>query len=189
MALGKRLKQLLDEKNITVKEFAQSIDVAPTTLYSFIKRDSPTGKLELIGKMAKGLDMRIDEFMAYDTAEALDTSERTVLKEWQKYLDLKEDTQKESAEILRKLLDMLKRIIEENDNSDIFTGIPEEDLLYYFWNLNEEGQQKTIEYACDLTENPKYRKKERSIPELNAAHRSKGNFTEEERQDDENMMD
>ena len=34
--------------------------------------------------MAKGLDMRIDEFMAYDTAETPDTAERTVLKEWQK---------------------------------------------------------------------------------------------------------
>ena len=34
--------------------------------------------------MAKELDMRIDEFMAYDTAETPDTAERTVLKEWQK---------------------------------------------------------------------------------------------------------
>ena len=158
MALGKRLKQLLDEKNITVKEFAQSIDVAPTTLYSFIKRDSPTGKLELIGKMAKGLDMRIDEFMAYDTAEASDTAERTALKEWQKFLDLKEDTQKDSAEILRKLLDMIKEIIAENDAANIFTNIPEEDLLYYFWSISPEGQRKIIEYAEDLAGNPEYRK-------------------------------
>lgn len=158
MALGKRLKQLLDEKNITVKEFAQSIDVAPTTLYSFIKRDSPTGKLELIGKMAKGLDMRIDEFMAYDTAETPDTAERTALKEWQKFLDLKEDTQKDSAEILRKLLDVIKEIIAENDDANIFTNIPEEDLLYYFWSISPEGQRKIIEYAEDLAGNPEYRK-------------------------------
>lgn len=158
MALGKRLKQLLDEKNITVKEFAQSIDVAPTTLYSFIKRDSPTGKLELIGKMAKGLDMRIDEFMAYDTAEIPDPAERTVLKEWQKFLDLKEDTQKDAAEILKKLLDVIKEIIAENDDANIFTNIPEEDLLYYFWSISPEGQRKIIEYAEDLAGNPEYRK-------------------------------
>ena len=158
MALGKRLKQLLDEKNITVKEFAQSIDVAPTTLYSFIKRDSPTGKLELIGKMAKGLDMRIDEFMAYDTTESPDTAERAALKEWQKFLDLKEDMQKDSAEILRKLLDMIKEIIAENDDANIFTNIPEEDLLYYFWSISPEGQRKIIEYAEDLAGNPEYRK-------------------------------
>lgn len=63
MALGKRLKDLLHEKNITVKEFANLIGVPPTTLYSFIKRDSDTGKLELINKIANGLDMTISEFM------------------------------------------------------------------------------------------------------------------------------
>lgn len=66
MALGKRLKDLLHEKNITVKEFANLIGVPPTTLYSFIKRDSDTGKLELINKIANGLDMTISEFMQHN---------------------------------------------------------------------------------------------------------------------------
>lgn len=66
MALGKRLKQLLDERNITVKDFAKSIDVAPTTLYSFIARDSNTGKLELIGKISKGLGIPVTDFL-YDS--------------------------------------------------------------------------------------------------------------------------
>lgn len=158
MALGKRLKQLLNEKNITVKEFAQSIDVPPTTLYSFIKRDSPTGKLELIEKMAKGLDMRIDEFMAPDTAETPDIAKLTALKEWQELLKLKEDARKNSAELLKKLLNMIKEIIAENDDANIFTNIPEEDLLYYFWSISPEGQRKIIEYAEDLVGNPEYRK-------------------------------
>jgi len=102
--------------------------------------------------------MRIDEFMAYDTTESPDTAERAALKEWQKFLDLKEDIQKDSAEILRKLLDMIKEIIAENDDANIFTNIPEEDLLYYFWSISPEGQRKIIEYAEDLAGNPEYRK-------------------------------
>lgn len=68
MALGKRLKQLLDERNITVKDFAKSIGVAPTTLYSFIKRDSSTGKLDLIGKISKGLGMQVEEFLSDESS-------------------------------------------------------------------------------------------------------------------------
>lgn len=63
MGLGKKLKQMLDEKNITVKDFAIKIDVAPTTLYSFIKRDSTNGKLELIAKICIGLDISLSEFL------------------------------------------------------------------------------------------------------------------------------
>ena len=66
MALGKKLKELLDKKNITVKEFAQNIGVAPTTLYSFIKRDSDTGKLDLISKISDGLGMSIEDFLQLD---------------------------------------------------------------------------------------------------------------------------
>ena len=74
MALGKKLSELLHERNITVKEFADRIGVAPTTLYSFIRRDSKTGKLNLIDKIARGLGMSIEDFLMLtsDTGEKHD---------------------------------------------------------------------------------------------------------------------
>ena len=66
MALGSKLKQLLNDRNITVKDFAESIGVPPTTIYSFIKRDSTTGKLELINKIATGLNMSMENFLEND---------------------------------------------------------------------------------------------------------------------------
>lgn len=74
MALGKNLSELLHERNITVKEFADRIGVAPTTLYSFIRRDSKTGKLNLIDKIARGLGMSIEDFLMLtsDTGEEHD---------------------------------------------------------------------------------------------------------------------
>lgn len=63
MALGKKLKDLLDTRGITVKDFAKQINVAPTTLYSFIKRDSDTARFDLLAKICSGLDIEIDDFL------------------------------------------------------------------------------------------------------------------------------
>ena len=40
MGYGKKLKAILDEQNITVKELARQSKIAPTTLYSIISRDT-----------------------------------------------------------------------------------------------------------------------------------------------------
>lgn len=63
MALGTRLKQLLNERGLTVKEFANHIGIAPTTLYSFIKRDSENANIELIIKICEGLNIPINELL------------------------------------------------------------------------------------------------------------------------------
>ena len=40
MGYGKNLKDLLDDKGMTVKELAKKAGIAPTTLYSIIQRDT-----------------------------------------------------------------------------------------------------------------------------------------------------
>lgn len=81
-----------------------------------------------------------------------------IAKEWAELMDTREEVKESSAETLNKILKSIKNIIYENDRADIFTGIPEEDLLYYFWNTSPEGQKKIIDYAEDIADNPKYRK-------------------------------
>ena len=63
MALGTKLKDLLTERGITVKDFAKQIGVPPTTLYSFIKRDSDDVKLELVTKICNGLGINVTDFL------------------------------------------------------------------------------------------------------------------------------
>lgn len=63
MALGTKLKDILTERGITVKDFAEQIGVPPTTLYSFIKRDSDDVKLELITKICNGLGIKVTDFL------------------------------------------------------------------------------------------------------------------------------
>ena len=40
MGYGQNLKNILDEKGMTVKELAKKVGIAPTTLYSIIQRDT-----------------------------------------------------------------------------------------------------------------------------------------------------
>lgn len=63
MALGMKLKNILSERGITVKDFAKQINVPATTLYSFIKRDSEDVKLELITKICNGLGIKVTDFL------------------------------------------------------------------------------------------------------------------------------
>lgn len=72
MALGKRLKQILDEKGVTVKDFAAKIGVPATTLYSFIQRDSSTGKLDLLAKICQGLDIDLSDLFDFSSEKEID---------------------------------------------------------------------------------------------------------------------
>lgn len=76
MALGTKLKDILIERGITVKDFANQIGVPPTTLYSFIKRDSEDVKLELITKICNGLGIKVTDFLK--TLDYIDGNPATV---------------------------------------------------------------------------------------------------------------
>lgn len=77
MAIGNKLKQLLDERGITVKDFAQQIGVPPTTLYSFIKRDSQDAKIDLVMKICDGLGITTKELLT--THEYIDGEKTSVI--------------------------------------------------------------------------------------------------------------
>ena len=48
MGIGAKLEKLLKERNMNVNELAQNIDVAPTTIYSMIRRDSKKAEMPSI---------------------------------------------------------------------------------------------------------------------------------------------
>lgn len=76
MALGTKLKNILAERGITVKDFAKQIGVPPTTLYSFIQRDSEDVKLELITKICTGLGIKVTDFL--QTLDYIDGKPTTI---------------------------------------------------------------------------------------------------------------
>lgn len=67
MAIGNKLKQILNERGITVKDFAKKIGVPPTTLYSFINRDSQDVKMDLVMKICTALEIDISDLITVTT--------------------------------------------------------------------------------------------------------------------------
>lgn len=66
VGIGTKLERLLKERNINVNELAQKINVAPTTLYSMIRRDSKKADIEVLFKLAKELGVDAEYFCDND---------------------------------------------------------------------------------------------------------------------------
>lgn len=73
MGIGARLVELMNKKNINTNELANKIGVAPTTLYSMIKRDSSRVDIDLIIKIAHALNMTADELLSGEAPEKPNT--------------------------------------------------------------------------------------------------------------------
>ncbi len=73
MGYGKNLKDILDRKNITVKELARRAGIAPTTIYSIIQRDAAI-RFDTALKISNILDIPINAICKdnpYDDTETL----------------------------------------------------------------------------------------------------------------------
>lgn len=60
MGIGKKLEQLLTERETNANELARKLNVTPSTIYSMIKRDSKKADITLL--------VRISEIFGVDTA-------------------------------------------------------------------------------------------------------------------------
>ena len=61
MGYGKRLKEVLDERGMSVMEFSRRTEVSSQTIYSIIKRDSSI-RFDFALRFANVLNVDISEF-------------------------------------------------------------------------------------------------------------------------------
>lgn len=66
MGIGKKLDELIKKRGTNVNELAKNIDIAPTTIYSIIKRDNKKVDIDVLLKISKELGVRAEYFMDYD---------------------------------------------------------------------------------------------------------------------------
>lgn len=79
MALGKKLKNILKTKNMTVKELSKLTDIPATTLYSFISRDSETGKVDFLNKICETLGITLIDLLEFKDSNFYVSSHNVVL--------------------------------------------------------------------------------------------------------------
>lgn len=63
MGVGKRIKDILERRNMTVIMLADSTGIPSTTLYSMIKRDSDDEKFDILMRLCASLGVSLSELI------------------------------------------------------------------------------------------------------------------------------
>ncbi|RHV86902.1 hypothetical protein DXA97_11645 [Clostridium sp. OF09-36] len=151
------LKKHIIEHYGSLKSFAAQIYMPYTTLDSIFKRGIKNSSVNNLVKIGSELGISINSLILEEKIVPYYPQDEIVkTPQYQKMLINNALVTSSQRDILNQLLDFLKREITLNDTNDIFTGIPEEDLLYYFWKLNSYGQETAIHRVSELTEINKY---------------------------------
>ncbi len=66
MGFGIRLKELLKQKGMTIKELSEKSEISINTLYSITKRDTRIPDHNIVKKIAEILQISEDELLTYD---------------------------------------------------------------------------------------------------------------------------
>ena len=135
MKIEDKIRRARLRKGITQNQIAEKIGISQPT-YAQWENGKRKPKLETLKKIADALEVPVSTL--YDDYEFVDPGEG--LTEAQKAKQKAHD--QEHLKVIKKT----------------YGAKNEDKLLHNFNAVNEEGQQKIVEYSNDIAENPKYKK-------------------------------
>ena len=95
MNIGSRLKQILDEKGLTVSQLSREAEVPAQTLYAMIKRDSNKADMDIMARILEALDMDLMEFMQLEPRKKKRKAVKPAEKTVEETKSVKEEPEKE----------------------------------------------------------------------------------------------
>ncbi len=153
-----KLKDMIIEKYGSLKKFASTINIPYPTLDSIFKRGLKKCSSVNLIKICSELNISASQIILNNVIEPYSPSDEIVKSDiYQEFLINTAELALIRRKIVLDIIAPLKRVIEYNDANDIFTNVPEEDLLYYFWSLNDEGKKEAIQRISEMTFIPSYR--------------------------------
>ena len=169
MAIGKRLKELLKEKKITVKQLANLSGVSENTLYAIIKRDNKKLNHDIANRIARSLDVDVYMLLGIETDNALNTiTEKEPLMPGEIIIDITIENFKKYNKIFLLAFDkIIDEIYKSYDvevkfyNADTgeeislknhdFKELSDEDRLIFFQKTVKEIRYNTILYTFSIS--------------------------------------
>ena len=136
MGIGKNLKELLKEKNLSIKELSKLSGVSVNTLYSITKRDPKAINIETVEKIASALKMDVSYLYSYLIIDS-DNLDR--------YYDPKTNT----IDLGNYIDDAVSGLHDVNLNEE------QKDLLKVWAILNDEERKSLFSYAKFLSDHKK----------------------------------
>lgn len=62
MGIGKKLAEIIEQKNTNVNELANRTGITPSTIYSIIKRDNTKVDIQVLINLCEALNVKVDVF-------------------------------------------------------------------------------------------------------------------------------
>ena len=140
MGYGKNLKDILDDKGMTVKELAKKAGIAPTTLYSIIQRDTAV-RFDTALKISNILNIPINSICKDNPYEDMETLPK-----------LPKDKERMMIALEKKAYfsDRTLKLIKNFDYSEL----PNVDqLIADFFVLNDTARSDLFEYIKIMKKN------------------------------------
>ena len=133
MGIGLRLKRILRDKKMTIKQLSEITNISLNTLYSITKRDSKNVDEVILQKIADALSVHITDLMGYSEIRA--------------YIKGFDDANSDHDKFLDAMLDIG------------YTASDREfAIIEAFSKLNEEGKKTAVERVEELLQIPKYQR-------------------------------
>ncbi len=127
MGVGKRIKEILERKNMTVASLSESTGIPSTTLYSMIKRDKDDEKFDTLMKIGKAINVSLAELVGEGNMVHYvdDVNKDLGVLDWSDELEkelskLNSDGKKkaiELIELLTKIPEYLKQDVNESEKN------------------------------------------------------------------------
>lgn len=122
MGFGKRLKEVLKNKGITIKELSKMTGISINTLYSITKRDTSMPDQEIINKITNALKIEKSELISLDviSEDLKDALVKLKQDEGNLRKDLYKFSEMLSAEALIQLNETAIELLKDESNISIF---------------------------------------------------------------------
>lgn len=139
MKIGEKIKKARIEKKFTQRELGEKLGVSQAMIGQY-ENEKRKPKLETLKKIATALDVPVallyDDYVFKDPYEGMTEEER-----------------QREQERMQKQLELYINHFDDKKIKKQF-----EILSNNFNSVNEDGQQKIVDYSSDIAENPKYKK-------------------------------
>lgn len=157
MEISEILKAARKIKGLSQWEIADKLGIKQST-YSQYETGRRKPKMDTFKKILEALSLTDGELISIrDSLSDPLVHKKEPLDTLQDRLYLHTLVQKERTYTLSSIIWELKSEIAFNDSEGILTNLPEEKLLYYFWALNDSGQETAITRLMELSEINQYK--------------------------------
>lgn len=157
MALGTNLKEILKQKNMSIKDLSKKTGISLNTLYSITKRDGRMARFDIIKKICETLEITESELLGFDVEpEDYETENK---RQNLRVYEVHRNSDERNGLITTK--GTQQDIVRFFSGIDKFVDNAIDPLRYEYLSnfnkLNDKGKEKAIEQVELLTKIPEYK--------------------------------